>query len=159
MKPRNEALYRTVVANFMRLTITILILFGFTLGYSQEQDIRRLKLKHFEETEYLIKLSRLCQKLNMKEGEIIRIACAFELNEDGTLDSVTVAAPRMEFVQLTKDHWKSLDFPNENIDRDLDYNNILFSVAIIYNVLSNTEINRLVRKKRRLEDKKSKRKN
>ena len=142
----------------MKHIFTLLAVLIFTMGFSQQKEIHRLKLKHFDESELVIKLSREAQRLEIKEGYKIRVSCLFELNGNGSLKNVKARGQTPQFESITENHWKELKFPNEKIKKDIDFSNSVFNVAIVFDMMSDEKINQLVVRKLR-EDKKARDKN
>ena len=133
----------------MRCLFTVISLLIFTTGLSQHKEIQSVKLKHFDKTDLLIKLSRKAQELNLEEGAVVKISCGFQLKEDGSLESVKARGKYPEFQTIVENHWKQLKFPNEKIRENIDYTNTVFAVAIEYTVLSKSDMHKLVRKRQR----------
>ena len=150
-----HAIYETVVANYMKRILTLLLISLSMISYAQDKELNDYISAHFDDIGFTLQIARATPKTSFfREGYKVRIACSFKINENGDCEDISVRSQHPNYEIIVKNHLKALELPKELITEEV-VSKELYSVPIYYEVLSDNEINKLAKKKARL-DKKNK---
>jgi hypothetical protein len=160
----------------MKKKLTLLIiLISVTYGYSQNEDFFELLSERVANSSQNKEISELLSnsltnsnlqlRINrpaisskyFKIGDEFRISTKFEINEIGRLINITVSAPLPKIEQIVENELKSISIPKNLMEQaKSSLSELKFSLPIIFQVSSESEILKSMEKARRAAEKKKK---
>jgi hypothetical protein len=129
----------------MKKKLTLLIiLISVTYGYSQNEDFFELLSERVANSSQNKEISEL-------------LSTKFEINEIGRLINITVSAPLPKIEQIVENELKSISIPKHLMEQaKSSLSELKFSLPIIFQVSSESEILKSMEKDRRAAEKKKK---